>query len=192
MTAPPTVPPSRELAPGGGSEGGRPPERVVLVGFMAAGKTTVGRLLARKLGYRFVDLDRRVEERAGRAIPEIFEAAGEEHFRALEAEVTGDLDRLELVVVAAGGGWMAREELRERWPGAVRVWLRVRPGTVVERLAGELTSRPMLDPEAPERSAEELLRQRRPAYARAELAVETDDLTPEEVAAEIHRLLVSV
>lgn len=156
---------------------------------MAAGKTTVGKLLARRLGYRFVDLDRLIEERAGRSIPEIFELAGEERFRRLEAEVTRELDAAGQIVVAAGGGWMARKELRDRWPDAVRVWLRVGAETVVDRLGEDVSSRPMLDPDAPERTVDRLLERRRAAYARAELAVETDDLTPEQVAAEIHALL---
>lgn len=166
-----------------------PPGRVVLVGFMAAGKTTVGRLLARKLGHRFVDLDRRIEERAGRPIPDIFATGGEERFRALEARVTRELDEADRIVVAAGGGWMAREELRDRWQGAVRVWLRVRPATVVARLGDDVSSRPMLDPDDPERTVVDLLEARREDYARAELAVETDDLSPEQVAAEVQNLL---
>lgn len=164
----------------------------MLVGFMAAGKTTVGRLLARRLGYRFVDLDRSVEERAGRPIAEIFERDGEARFRELEGKVTRELDPADRVVVAAGGGWMVRPELRDRWPDAVRVWLRVGAETVVDRLGGKVASRPMLDPDAPERTVEELLERRRASYARAELAVDTDDLTPEQVAAEVQELLESM
>lgn len=166
------------------------PERIVLVGFMAAGKTTVGRRLARRLGYRFVDLDREVERRAGRTIPEIFREAGEAGFRELEAEATRALDVGPTpegadgddrgLVIAAGGGWMARPELRDRWTGACRVWLRVDAPTVLERVS-DVSSRPMLDPADPLASARRLLEAREDDYRRAEAAVDTAGLAPEEV-----------
>ena len=186
--------PGRQRGPGPKEEragGGGLPHRIVLVGFMAAGKTTVGRLLAERVGYRFVDLDREVERLAGRPIPRIFRKAGETRFRELEAEATRALDPPPGaegtvdpapggIVIAAGGGWMARPELRDRWPGAVRVWLRVEPRTVLDRVP-DVTSRPMLDPDAPLASARSLLEERRAEYRRAEAAVDTDELSPDEV-----------
>jgi len=88
--------------------------RIYLVGFMGAGKTTVGRNVAYRLGWSFVDLDREIERRAGRTIPEIFEREGEEGFRAREAEALrvvaeGERERL---VVATGGGALTRAENR--------------------------------------------------------------------------------
>jgi shikimate kinase len=159
------------------------PERILLVGFMAAGKSTVGRLLAERLGYPFVDLDREVERLSGRSIPEIFDRGGEEVFRALEESATAELDAVRPVVVATGGGWMDRPALRDRWPGALRVWLRVSTLAVLERVVGELERRPMLDPGAPEGSVRRLLERRVDAYARAELVVDTDERTPAEVVA---------
>lgn len=166
-----------------------PPDRIVLVGFMAAGKSSVGRHLARRLGYRFVDLDDEVERRAGRPIQEIFREEGEGRFRELEAAVTRELDATQGrgLVVAAGGGWMARPELRDRWPGAVRVWLTVETGTVLERVGDDLEGRPMLDPGDPLGSARRLLAEREEAYARAEARVETDGATIEEVAERVLR-----
>lgn len=179
-----------DAEPGAGT--GLPP-RIVLVGFMAAGKSTTGRRLARRVGYVFVDLDEEVERRAGRTIPEIFREDGEPAFRHLEAEVTRELDAVPGeagLVVAAGGGWMARPELRDRWGDeAVRVWLRARPETVLARVGDDVASRPMLDPDDPEASVRELQARRRDDYARAELAVDTDDLSPGEVAARVELLL---
>lgn len=153
---------------------------------MAAGKTTVGRRLAERLGYRFVDLDREVARRAGRSIPEIFRREGEAAFRRLEAEATRAVDRLDRVVVAAGGGWMARPELSDRWPDAVRVWLKVGAGEALARLSGSLATRPLLAGERdPETAARRLLAAREAAYARAELAVETEGRSPERVVEEI-------
>lgn len=163
--------------------------RVVLVGFMAAGKSTVGPLLGRRLGCRFVDLDEEVARRAGRSVPEIFAAEGEEGFRRREAEATAGLDGGGDLVVAVGGGWMARPELRDRWPDAIRIWLQVTPEEAVRRIGGRLSGRPMLDPERPEESARSLLERRRGLYARAELAVGTVGKSPDEVAGEIVRRL---
>lgn len=172
--------PAREGGPGRGDPG--LPPKIVLVGFMAAGKSTVGRLLARRVGYDFVDLDEEIERREGRSIPEIFREGGEEAFREMEAEATRRHDDSAGVVVATGGGWMAREELRGRWPEAATVWLRVSPGEVLERIGPDTGSRPMLDPASPERSIREILDRRRPDYRRADLAVATDARSPEEVA----------
>lgn len=186
------VPGGRSGGPGGSGEGADDralprdlPGRVVLVGGMAAGKSSAGRRLARRIGYRFVDLDEEVERRAGRSIPEIFREEGEEGFRRREADVTRALDPAsegDELVVAAGGGWMAREELRDRWPGAERVWLKVSPEEALRRLEGDVESRPMLDPERPLQTLRRVLERRRRHYARAEHAVDTGGRTPEEVA----------
>lgn len=165
-----------------GDAAGGLPARVVLVGFMAAGKSTVGRRVAERAGYPFVDLDEEVEDLAGRSVPEIFREEGEEAFRELEAEVTRRLDDVTPVVIAAGGGWMARPELRDRWPDAALVWLRVSPETVLERIGDDLESRPVLDPGSPLRSVRAILEARRADYARAEYRVETDHREPAEVA----------
>lgn len=181
--------PTPPSGPGGPADPVEPtagfPARIVLVGFMAAGKTTVGRRLAERLGYRFVDLDREVERRRGRPIPEIFRHEGQAAFRRLEAEATRAIDDLDRVVVAAGGGWMARPELRDRWPDAVRVWLKVGPAMAVERLRGALGSRPLLDAEDPVVTARRMLAEREDAYGRAELAIDTEGRDPQEIVAGI-------
>ena len=161
----------------------------MLVGFMASGKSTVGRILASHLGVELVDLDDEAEARAGRPIPEIFAVDGEAAFRALEVEVTEAADAVRPAVVATGGGWMARPELRDRWPDAVRVWLRVSPPTVLARLGGEVESRPMLDPSDPERSIGRIMDSRLGDYARAEVAVDTDGRSAAEVAERVLELL---
>jgi len=179
--------PARSGGAGPDGEAGR--DRIVLVGFSASGKSTVGRLLAGRLGIPFVDLDEEVEALAGRAIREVFSREGEDVFRALEVRATGAADAITPAVVATGGGWMARPELRDRWPDAVRVWLRVSPPAVLERLGDDLAGRPMLDPEEPEDSVRRLMDARLGAYARAELTVDTDGRSAGEVAARILELL---
>lgn len=172
------------------------PRRIVLVGFMAAGKSTVGRLLADRLGVGFVDLDARIERAAGKSVREIFADEGESGFREREARATRELaseaGKSEPLVIAVGGGWMARPALRDRWPDAVRVWLRVSPEGVLRRVGDDPSSRPLLsDAESPDRAIRQLMRRREAAYARAEYDVETDGRTPVEVADHVFRLLAS-
>jgi shikimate kinase len=103
----------------------RTPERVVIVGFMGAGKSTVGPLVAARLQWTFLDLDGRIEERTGRAIADIFAADGEPAFRAIEREAALEAAGLERVVIAAGGGAFAQPATRAALQaGAVTVWLR--------------------------------------------------------------------
>lgn len=164
---------------------------IVLVGFMASGKSTVARRLARRLGRAVIDLDDEVEEYAGRPIEELFARGGESTFRQLEAQATRESPARDDVVIATGGGWMARPELRERWPNAIHVWLRVSPREAMRRIGDRIRSRPMIDPADPEGSIRRLLESREPAYRRAEIHVETDGKTPERVVEEIESALRS-
>ena len=110
---------------------------VAIVGYMGSGKTTVGRMLARALGWDFVDLDREISRRSGLAIPEIFETSGEDHFRDLEhrallATLDGERER----VVACGGGIVERPENRERLEEDATVFLREDTGVLFGRTRG--------------------------------------------------------
>jgi shikimate kinase len=168
------------------------PEKIVLVGLMGAGKSTVGKLLAERLGYDFVDLDAEVEAIAGRSIPEIFEAGGETRFRELEAQATRRQDGASRTVLAVGGGWMARPELRDRWPDSVRVWLRVTPEEAWNRLSGDAATRPMLDPDRPRESLERLLAEREAAYELAEISVSAGESSDREAAVQTADLIVQL
>lgn len=167
-----------EQGPGGT---GRLSGPVVLVGLSGAGKTHVGRLLAARLGWRFVDLDSEVARIAGRSIAEVFAEQGEPAFRELEARATRTAVVDSRTVVSTGGGWMARPELRETWPAALRVWLRVEPARAASRLAPERSTRPLLAGPDPERALTQLLADRLPAFRLAEIEVHTDGLDPEAV-----------
>jgi shikimate kinase len=159
---------------------GRDLRRIVLVGFMGSGKSTVGAALARAMGWRFLDMDRRIEERAGRSVAAIFRERGEAAFREEEARLAAEeVAGLDRYVVAAGGGAFTppatREALRS---GAVTVWLRCDLGTLLARIP-EDGSRPMAANRAIMPS---LLAEREEAYGLADLAVEASAGTPEEVA----------
>lgn len=160
--------------------------RVVLVGFMGSGKTSVGRILARRLGYRFEDLDRRIEERAGRTIAEIFRDDGEEAFREREREEARAVSRLGDRVVATGGGAFARPDTRAiLQEGALTVWLRCDLDRVLARVPADGT-RPLAGNRAIMRA---LLAEREPSYRMADVAVDASAGTPGEVADRIVGLI---
>lgn len=160
---------------------GDPLRRVVLVGFMGSGKSTVGAELARRLGWEHLDLDREIEAREGRTIPDLFRVYGEGRFRALEAAATEEAAGRARVVLSPGGGWITNPVLLERLgPGTLSVWLRVSPEAVLARV-GRSGDRPLLDVPDPARVVERLLAEREPLYQRADLRVDTDGLAVEEV-----------
>lgn len=144
---------------------------------MASGKSAVGALLATRLGWEFVDLDREIERRAGRPIAAIFEAGGEPAFRRLEVEVTRDLIGRSGAVFSCGGGWVTNPEApRLIPPRSLTVWLQVSPETAVARVRGDVGGavRPMLATPDPAAAARALLAAREPLYRAADLIVATD------------------
>lgn len=169
-----------------GNEGRRtdsgPAAPVVLVGLSGSGKSTVGRLLADRWAIPFIDLDLLIEREAGTSVPQIFRQEGESGFRAREAAVTRNLAPEGPCVIATGGGWMGRSELRDAWPGSVRVWLQVTPQVAAERLTASPGSRPLLENETPESVLQDLLLRRLPAYRLSDYTVDTSDRTPAQVA----------
>jgi shikimate kinase len=158
-------------------------DRIVLVGFMCSGKSTVAGELARRLGWEHLDLDRVIEAREGRTVPEIFRGEGEARFRALEAEATAEVAERRGVVLAPGGGWITNPSLLERLgPGTLSVWLKVTPETVLARAGPGRAGRPLLDVPDPLAVVRRLLAEREPLYRLAALAVATDALDPASVA----------
>ena len=163
--------------------------RVALLGLRGSGKSTVGRLLARRLEVPFVEVDRRVEEVAGFALGEIFDLHGSAGFQRFEQEA---LERVlsegEALVLSTGGSIVDHPTSFERLLATCRtVWLRARPEDHFGRVMAQGDRRPMEDrPHAMEELIE-LLRRREPVYARAELVLDTHGRAPEELV----ELLVS-
>jgi len=170
-----------------------PPQRVVLVGFMGCGKSTVGRLLADALGWSFIDQDQRVEEAVGLSVPAIFARKGEAFFRETEARIAEDLLRQERVVIASGGGWAAAPgRLGALSADTLSVWLRVSPVEAVRRAGSAPGSRPLLAGADPVAEARVLLRGREPFYRRAGLEVDTEARKPDDVTASILEAMVDL
>lgn len=141
---------------------------------MGAGKTTVGRALARRLNKRFIDSDHEIEARTGVSIPLIFEIEGEASFRQREAEVIRDLTALDDIVLATGGGAILKPENRERLKsrGTV-IYLRASVGSILQR-TGHDKNRPLLQTADPRATIEKLAREREPYYLEvADFVVET-------------------
>ena len=183
-----------------------PPRNIILVGFMASGKTSVGRALADSLSraadtrgersWTLVDADDVIVERAGKPIHRIFSEDGEPAFRELESRVIADLCAGERQVIASGGGAFVSQRNRDVMLAGGRVFfLSASPATILRRVQEEDAGgpiRPLLAPSAssgqaddPEARIAELLSQRTPAYSQAHHTVETDALTTEGVAKRI-------
>lgn len=159
--------------------GVRVSQNIILVGFMGSGKSTVGRKLARRLGWRFRDTDSLVEQRAGMLISDIFAASGEAGFRELEAEVLSELSvTMEHTVLATGGGLILADanRLLLRDLGFV-VWLTATPDALYERVSRN-SQRPLLLTENPRATLERLVEARTPLYTEvADCVVNSTHLT---------------
>ncbi len=146
---------------------------IVLVGLMGAGKSTVGRRLAARLGMKFRDADNEIEAAAGMSIPDIFAAYGEAHFRDGERRVIDRLLQEETMVLATGGGaYMdpaTRASIRDN---AVSVWLRADLDTLMRRVR-KRSNRPLLQNADPEAVMRRLIDERYPVYAEADVVVES-------------------
>jgi shikimate kinase len=172
--------------------------RVILAGFMGTGKTEVGRRLAQSLGWSFVDTDALVESAAGRSVAAIFADEGEAAFRARERDAIEQACTMTAAVIAVGGGALLDPENRRRLLAAgPMVCLRASPEELMRRL-GLARDRPLLNGDGTasteERRAriEALLAERAPVYALATHAVDTDGLSPDEVAVRVRAILGAI
>ncbi len=158
---------------------------VVLVGFMGSGKSSVGRVLARRFGAPFVDVDERIESEAGSPIRDLFAREGEPAFREREKAALLEALSVKGCVVATGGGAFTDQENRDLLRSyAPVVYLEAAVETLLERLARDLR-RPLLRGEDREEVVRELLSRRVPGYRTADVTVRTDGRTVEEVAGQV-------
>ncbi len=137
---------------------------IILIGFMGSGKSSVGRLVARRTGLQFVDTDALVEKQEGKAIPEIFAEQGEEHFRYVERLMLEEIANEKRMVLATGGGIVLREDNRQslRDIGFV-VWLTANEDEIFRRVSRN-TNRPLLQTADPRAAVKDLFSTRRELY----------------------------
>ena len=171
-----------------GPEPAIPFRRVLLVGFMGAGKSEVGVELARQLGWRFRDFDHEIVNRIGLPIHRIFEEYGEEAFRTQEDRIARELLGSDRTVLASGGGWPCRRGRMEGLTATtLSVWLRVSPEVAVERCGGQSPIRPLLEADDPVAAATELLEARTSFYEQADWSIDTSTGDPLSLAERLAR-----
>jgi shikimate kinase len=163
-----------------------------LIGMMGSGKTTVGRLLATELDYRFFDTDELIESVAHQSINEIFATEGEDGFRKLETKVLAELSAYTRLAIATGGGIVEQQKNWSYLQYGLVVWLHVPVEVLIRRLA-EDTTRPLLKDTDPAGKLQMLFNQRQSLYAQADLTITVSgDETPEQIAARVMEAIPTV
>lgn len=164
---------------------------IILTGFMGAGKSSVGKILAKKTGMDVVDTDDVIEGEAGMSISFIFKRHGEEHFRELEKKVVEKVSNLENSIIITGGGVVLdKENMTALRKNGTIVYLHAEPDTVYERLKDD-AARPLLKVTHPNREIKRILNSREPFYKDHDHQIDTDDLTIDQVADRILDILKS-
>ena len=161
--------------------------KIILIGFMGCGKSSVGRNLAQKLGYVLIDTDKYIEEREARSISSIFAKEGEPFFRELETEVLGELAiAKEDMVLSAGGGLALKEKNRELFKQmGTTIYLKASPQTIYSHVKGD-TKRPLLQCDDPRKRISELMKEREEFYQKAaDIVIDTNDKNIDKIADEI-------
>jgi len=163
---------------------------IFLIGMMGAGKSTVGKKIAQKIGYNFVDTDPLIEQCAGKSISDIFAEDGEDSFRNLEQEVLAQVSAYTRLVVATGGGIVLRSLNWSHLHDGIVVWIDVPVEILYDRLKTESDHRPLLQTENPLQRLRNLYEQRRDRYAQADLSIVVNaDETPAEVGDRLLEML---
>lgn len=159
------------------------PMNLVLIGFMATGKSTVARALARSLGFEAVDTDAVIARREGKPITDIFEDLGEEGFRGIESGVLQGLVARQRLVISTGGGIVTRQEnINNLRSLGMVIWLNASIDVIMDRVAGN-DERPLLQTDDPRKSVEQLLEQRVNLYEEAaDERIDVDNLSCDELA----------
>ena len=160
---------------------------IFLVGFMGAGKTTVGSILSEKMNFDFCDTDQMIVEEESREIVNIFKTDGEEYFRDLESKKLYEVQNRENTIFSTGGGIILREENREILNKNFSVYLKASYEEIFSRIKKD-TTRPLLNNEDPYNTGLKIFESRKELYDSFLLFVETDFISPELVADKIYNL----
>ena len=170
------------------------PENIVLTGFMATGKTTVGKALARQLKRAYVDMDAVIEEQSGKSIEKIFKEDGEGAFRALESQLCGELCKQSNLVIATGGGTLVDIANRNKMEkNGIIICLTAKAETILERLGkGEGSVRPLLNTSDPRSEIEQLMIVREKSYQSTPWHIDTTHLSVEGVIDKIKSICQAI
>ncbi|MCG3204113.1 MAG: Shikimate kinase [Elusimicrobia bacterium] len=162
---------------------------VVLIGFMCSGKSRIGSALAKKLGWTHVDTDERILREQGLTIAELIRTRGEAAFRDIEKQMVAKVSHFDKSVISTGGGVPLNPlNMQVLASHGHVVWLKILPETVLKR-AGNLKSRPLIDPANPLESIRKLMAEREKVYSQAPFNIEVENSTPELLADKIIGML---
>lgn len=161
-------------------------DKIYIVGFMGSGKTTIGKKLAALLGWTFTDLDKRIEQKTGMTIPDIFSKLGEPHFRMIESEALMESSSIKGVVISTGGGAPCHYgNMDFMLANGLTVYLKLTPAQLRSRLTGSGTERPLikgLEQEELLTFIETKLSERESYYSRSEMVIDGFDPDVKELA----------
>lgn len=176
------------LQPGSAADPSLP--HLVLVGLPGSGKSTVGALLAERLGRGFLDFDVEITRREGMTVPEIFAQRGEAHFRSLEHALTEECRPLGGLVLAPGGGWVTQpDNVMLLRPPARVIYLKASAETAAVRMGAAAAGRPLLNRQDPRGELERLLAARVAAYEASDMVVNVDRIDAQRVTDKLLELL---
>ena len=161
-----------------------PKQNIILVGFMGTGKTTVGTLLSERTGFPLIDMDSQIEAEEGRSINDIFAQSGEPYFRQLEREMVQKLSKKSGCIISTGGGIVLNpENISDFAQSGLVVCLSASPEKLLERLKNDST-RPLLARDKQDQIIQ-LLADRKPLYEAIDFQIQTDALSPDQIAEQI-------
>jgi shikimate kinase len=165
---------------------------IYLIGMMGSGKSTIGQVLAKQIGYGFLDTDTSIERLTKQSISEIFTAVGEAEFRSIESQFLSEVSAYTKLVVSTGGGIVIKQENWGSLRQGVVVWLDVAENVLWQRLVGD-TTRPLLQDPNPQAKLREILESRRSRYGEADLKISINqERPPADVAAEILQMIPTI
>jgi len=165
-------------------------ERVVLIGFLGAGKSVVGQALANRLEWRFIDFDAEVKRREGRPLSEVAQDRGASYLRDAERALTEEVAQEQRLVIAPGGAWITQPELLEvLGPTTLAIWLKVSPSEAYERVRESSNDHPWRDESNALDLIGDLMRERESLFRLADVSVPTNWRSPEAIAFEVEQIV---
>ncbi|MFH1287465.1 MAG: shikimate kinase [bacterium] len=164
---------------------------IVLIGFMAVGKTLLGKLLAKRLNMEFVDTDLMISKKEGKTVTQIFDAKGEKYFRKLEKDIIKIVSRENNVVISTGGGVvLLSENMKRLKQNGIVICLKSSQKVLLERIKQQKGIRPLLNKPEPLKEIKSILKKRTPYYKQADFTVDTSNFDTNKIITRLVKKLV--